>query len=147
MLEEVGDRREVVVEVSLIHCPAPGCLHFPTLYPIYNTTQQLHLLTLLTCTFHFCLLEEDVISLLHNPLPANPHSPHLLPTGKQTVCPNPTNNLLTSCHFSLGNHPSSAILVSSGFFVRCHPHRFVMRCTCTSTPMPSCRFQAALMQR
>src|SRR5215469_11510378 len=65
---------------------------------------------------------------------------HFLPCGKHTVCPNPTNNPFISCHLSLGNQLSRHFLVSSGFFVffPCQFHKFVMRCTCTSTPIPSC---------
>src|SRR6266496_4619124 len=64
---------------------------------------------------------------------------HFLPVGKHTVCPKPTNNPFISCHLSLGNQLSRLFLVSSGFFVffPCQFHKFVMRCTCTSTPMPS----------
>lgn len=52
-----------------------------------------------------------------------------------------------SCHRSLGSQDSNAALVSSGCFVLCHPQRFVIRCTWTSTPMPSSLPQALLMQR
>src|SRR5271155_1249632 len=88
-----------------------------------------------------------LISALHSPVPARSHSPHLLPTGKHTVCPSPTSILLIPCHLSFGSHPSSQYLVSSGFFVLCQPQRFVIRCTCTSTPMPSSIPHAADMQR
>jgi len=66
-------------------------------------------------------------SPLHSPVPERSHSPHLLPIGKHTVWPNPTNNLLISCHFSFGSHASRANRVSSGLFVLCHPQRFVIR--------------------
>lgn len=76
---------------------------------------------------------------LHIPLKPSSHSPHFLPTGAQMVWPKPTSNQLISCHLSRGSQLSSAALVCSGVLVVCHPHRFVMRCTCTSTPMPSTR--------
>lgn len=81
------------------------------------------------------------------PLSASLHSPHFLPTGRQIVCPKPTRRLLMSCHLSLGNHDSSAARVCSGCALFCHPHRFVIRWTCTSTPIPSSRPQAALIVR
>lgn len=82
-----------------------------------------------------------------SPLSASLHSPHFLPTGRHIVCPWPTSKLLISCHRSLGSQDSRAALVCSGCCVLCQPHRLVIRCTWTSTPIPSSRPQAALIQR
>ena len=89
----------------------------------------------------------------HNPLPPpTTHAPHLLPTGKQTVCPHPTNKAFNSPHLSLGSHACSASRVSSGVRVSSppfpllpptQPSRLLMRWTCASTPMPAVMPQAA----
>ncbi|KAJ4609983.1 hypothetical protein HRR85_006251 [Exophiala dermatitidis] len=115
--------------------------------PSSNSTLTLPSGPFTTVVFCVTLLFHPLISALHSPVPAKSHSPHFLPTGKQTVWPSPTSILLISCHLSLGSQASRQALVSSGVFVLCQPHRLVMRCTCTSTPMPSSRPQAADMHR
>lgn len=84
---------------------------------------------------------------LHNPWIPSSHPPHFCPTGRHIDWPRPTRRWLISRQRSWGSHDCSACRVSSGFLVLFHPHKFVMRWTCTSTPMPSVRSHADDMHR
>lgn len=113
-------------------------LTFDSNNPLFTTATSSFVATFPTTCFFL-----DTTALGQSPLELKVQFPQSLPNGVQIVCPNPTSKWLISCHLSLGSQPWSAFLVSSGVFVLCHFHRFVIRWTCTSTPMPSVRPQAA----
>ena len=78
------------------------------------------------------------------------HSPQAGPTGRHTVWPNPTNSALMGRQYSKGSQASRATRLCSGvwhFLGSVQPSRPEMRCTCTSTPMPSVRPHPTWMNR
>ena len=57
----------------------------------------------------FVLVDRDLFTLEEGQRSFTGHLSHLGPTGRQTVCPNPTNIPFTCDHFSRGSHACKAL--------------------------------------